>query len=66
VTRLRREHQKVARILVDVRSLLETEVGQSELRDRLAELSQELDAHMEFEEAEIVAALNNIGSTSHR
>lgn len=60
VERLRREHQTVARILSDVRVLLETDVEQSQLRDRLAELAQELDAHMRFEEAEIIDALNRL------
>lgn len=58
VARLRREHQTVARILTDVRALLESEVEPSRLRERLAELSEQLDAHMDFEEAEIVEALN--------
>lgn len=58
---LRREHEHVARILHDVETVLEGaatgEPGQ--VRDELARLATELDAHLDHEERQLVDALND-------
>jgi iron-sulfur cluster repair protein YtfE (RIC family) len=58
--RLRREHQTVARIITDLEAVLaDVEIAQpADVRARLEALSAELEAHLDYEEAQLVEALN--------
>ncbi|MFI7635354.1 hemerythrin domain-containing protein [Nonomuraea sp. NPDC049400] len=59
LTRLRSEHQVVGRILAQIRTLLDAGGG-VELATELDRLGAELEAHLDYEEEQLVPLLNEM------